>query len=133
MSLIVSNSSAAFAHIKFASLVISSYVDIAIPFPINSAFFTISAIMLKLAKSLWNHFFTLIISTPHLRKYAAASNVLTPVLNVKFFVSSLFLHISFLLQLFLSLFLLLHIVIILLLILQLMTHILLETLVLHFL
>ena len=39
--------------------------------------------------SLWNHFLTLIISTPFLRKNAAASNVLTPVLNVKFFVSSI--------------------------------------------
>ena len=31
----------------------------------------------------------MIISTPHLRKYAAASNVLTPVLNVNSFVSSI--------------------------------------------
>ena len=29
------------------------------------------------------------ISTPHFLKYAAASNVLTPVLNVKFFVSNI--------------------------------------------
>ena len=52
-----------------------------------SALFTISAIMLNDCKSLWNHFFTFIISTPHLRRYAAASKVLTPVLNVKLFVS----------------------------------------------
>ena len=85
--LIVSSSSAAFAHITFESLSSSSYTEIAIESYTSSAFPIIFDILLYVSKSLWNHFLTFIISTPHLRKYAAASNVLTPVLKVKFFVS----------------------------------------------
>ena len=64
ISLIVNNSSAAFAHIKLTSFVFLSYIDIAIVSFTISAFFTTSAILLKLFRSLWNHFLTLIISTP---------------------------------------------------------------------
>ena len=85
--LIVNNSSAAFAQIIFMSLSFSSQIAIAMVSFVISAFATILEILLYVSKSLWNHFFTVIISTPHFLKYAAASNVLTPVLNVKFFVS----------------------------------------------
>ena len=71
----------------FAFVSFLSYTATAILLYTTSAFETIDEIVLYVSKSLWNHFFTFIISTPHLLKYAAASNVLTPVLKVKFFVS----------------------------------------------
>ena len=86
---IVNSSSAAFAAIILAFLSFFSYIDIAILSFIISDFETISDIVWYVSRSLWNHFFTLMILTPHLRRYAHASNVLTPVLKVKFLVSNI--------------------------------------------
>ena len=66
MLLIVSNSSAAFAQVMFASLSSLSYTDIAMFPSIISDLATISDILLYVSKSLWNHFFTFIISIPYL-------------------------------------------------------------------
>ena len=72
ISLIVNSSSAALAHITLLLLSALSYTDIPIVSFVISALATISDILLYVSKSLWNHFFTFIISTPHFLKYAAA-------------------------------------------------------------
>ena len=62
ISLIVSNSSAALAQITLTSFAFSSHTEMAIVSFTISAFPTISAILLKFSKLLWNHFLTRMIS-----------------------------------------------------------------------